>query len=109
MRWKIREVKNHYRKNMQNQLQQNNISGVWRGLKTISGYKELDFQAVGDQKWLNDLNLFFNRFDQTSNPPQGQSSLQQHPFVNTPCNFSLPHPTSHTTQIAASHHCLHLF
>lgn len=59
---------------MEDQLQQINISRVWRGLKTISGYKEPDFEAVGGQKWLNDLNLF-NWFDQTSNPPLAQSFL----------------------------------
>ncbi|KAM9852814.1 Fanconi anemia group J protein [Aulostomus maculatus] len=46
LRWKIREGKSQNRKKMEVQLQQNNISGVWRGLKTISGRKELDSQAV---------------------------------------------------------------
>lgn len=33
-------------------------------LKAMSGYKGPNQQPTGDQKWLNDLDLFFNRFDQ---------------------------------------------
>lgn len=59
----IRSGKNSYRMKMENQLQQNSVSGVWRSLRTISGHKELNQQPVGDLKWANDLNNFFNRFD----------------------------------------------
>ncbi|TWW74415.1 hypothetical protein D4764_14G0004180, partial [Takifugu flavidus] len=64
LRRKIRQEKDNYRRKMENQLQQNNICGVWKGLKTISGFKEQKSQPVGDRGWANDLNLFFNRFDQ---------------------------------------------
>jgi len=50
LRWKIREGKNSYRKRMEEGLQQRNVSGVWRGLKTISGYKEPDSQFQEDQQ-----------------------------------------------------------
>ena len=43
---RIREGKNSYRSKMQ----QNNISCVWRGLKTISGHKKAVSQAAEDQK-----------------------------------------------------------
>ncbi|KAI3364079.1 hypothetical protein L3Q82_010908 [Scortum barcoo] len=36
----IRKGKDCYRRKMEHQLQQNNICGVWKGLKTISGFKE---------------------------------------------------------------------
>ncbi|KAI5104598.1 hypothetical protein C0J45_6224 [Silurus meridionalis] len=39
LRKKIREGKPCYRRKMEDQLQQNNVSGVWKGLKTITGYK----------------------------------------------------------------------
>lgn len=52
---------------MEDPLQQKDASRVWRGLNTISGPKKLHSQAVGDQSWANDLNLFFKRFDQS--PP----------------------------------------
>ena len=51
---------------MENQLQQRNVSGVWKSLKTISGQRTPDSQAVGDHTWVNDMNLFFNRFDQAT-------------------------------------------
>jgi len=91
LRRKIRKGKNSYRKKMEDQLQQKNTSGVWRGLKTISGFKKPDSQAVEDQKWANDLNVFFNRFDQPSAPPPAQSSMLQPSFsaprTHDPCSF----------------------
>ncbi|KAI3357980.1 hypothetical protein L3Q82_003007 [Scortum barcoo] len=45
----IRKGKDCYRRKMEHQLQQNNICGVWKGLKTISGFKEPKSQPVGDQ------------------------------------------------------------
>ena len=65
---------------MEDQLQQKNVSGVWRGLKAISGHREPDSQASGDQKWANDLNIFFNRFDRSSIPSPAQSSMLQPPL-----------------------------
>ena len=49
---------------MEDQLQQRNINGVWKSLKTISGQRKPDSCAPGNQTWVYDLNLFFNRFDQ---------------------------------------------
>ena len=59
LRRKIREGKNSYRGKMENQLQQRNISGVWKSLKTISGQRTPDSQAAGDQTWVNDMNVWF--------------------------------------------------
>ena len=59
-------LKNSYRRKMVNQLQQRNVRGVWKSLKIVSGQRTPDSQAAGDQTCVNDLNLFFNRFDQTS-------------------------------------------
>ncbi|TWW54508.1 putative RNA-directed DNA polymerase from transposon BS [Takifugu flavidus] len=98
---------------MENQLQQNNICGVWKGLKTISGFKEQKSQPVGDRGWANDLNLFFNRFDQV--PPHPTPPPAQSPAVTpavTPatvcaCNplFLLsPLPLSHELQPIHSRH-----
>lgn len=36
----IRDRKDGYRQRMENQLQQRNISRVWRGLRTVSGLKK---------------------------------------------------------------------
>ncbi|XP_036958405.1 uncharacterized protein LOC119021911 [Acanthopagrus latus] len=65
---------------MEDQLQQRNISGVWESLKTVSGQRTPDSQAVGDQSWVNDMNLFFNRFDQTPTPPTVLPAAPHHLF-----------------------------
>ncbi|KAI4903430.1 hypothetical protein NFI96_002603 [Prochilodus magdalenae] len=75
LKGKIREGKASYRRKLEEQLQRNNVSRVWKGLKTISGHKKPDSQVVGDQKWVNELNLFFNRFDHSPDPPPAQTSL----------------------------------
>ncbi|KAI3363875.1 hypothetical protein L3Q82_001471 [Scortum barcoo] len=101
LRRMIRKGKDCYRRKMEHQLQQNNICGVWKGLKTISGFKEPKSQPVGDQGWANDLNLFFNRFDQASAPPPAQSSLLQPPSRSVPpvhCLLLCPLPLSHDPQ-----------
>lgn len=60
-----------YRQTVENQLQLNNVNRVWRSLRTMSGYKECSFQPVGDKKWSNELNHFFNRFDSSFAPVPG--------------------------------------
>ncbi|KAI3360250.1 hypothetical protein L3Q82_014567 [Scortum barcoo] len=110
----IRKGKNSYRRKMEHQLQQNNICGVWKGLKTISGFKEPKSQPVGDQGWANDLNLFFNRFDQASAPPLAQSPLLQPPSRSVPpvhCSSCAPSPSlmtfsSHPPDTSSSHSVL---
>ena len=48
---------------MEDQMQQSNVSGIWKSLKTMSGQKNPDPQAARDQTFVIDLNLFFRRFD----------------------------------------------
>ena len=43
--------------------------GVWKSLTTIFWQRKPHSQAAGDQTRMNDMNLFFNRFDQTPTPP----------------------------------------
>ncbi|TWW55977.1 hypothetical protein D4764_09G0010270 [Takifugu flavidus] len=94
LRRKIRQEKDNYRRKMENQLQQNNICGVWKGLKTISGFKEQKSQPVGDRRWANDLNLFFNRFDQVPTPPPAQSPLLLPPPLSVPATHCSSCPPS---------------
>ncbi|KAL7837258.1 hypothetical protein SRHO_G00269690 [Serrasalmus rhombeus] len=67
-----RNIREGNRKRMEGQLQQNNTIGVWRGLKTISGFKESNRQLLGNLQLANDLNSFFNRFDRVADPPSAQ-------------------------------------
>ncbi|TWW54442.1 Serine protease hepsin [Takifugu flavidus] len=103
LRRKIRQEKDNYRRKMENQLQQNNICGVWKGLKTISGFKEQKSQPVGDRGWANDLNLFFNRFDQVPTPPPAQSPLLLPPPLSVPATHCSSCPPSPSLMNFSSH------
>jgi len=66
LRKRIREGKCSYKRKMEDQLQNNDVRRVWRTLNTISGYKVTTPQIEVAHQWLNDLNIFFNRFDHAS-------------------------------------------
>ena len=83
LRRKIREEKDRYRKKMEEQLQERNTKGVWDGLKNISGHQKSNSQPAGDQKWAEELNTFFCRFE-VSAPPPAVTVLQQPPPIPLP-------------------------
>jgi len=109
LRRKIREGENSHKRKMEDQLQQKNTIGVWRGLKTISGFKNPDSQAVRDQRWANDLNVFFNRFDQLSVPSPGPVLHAAAPRFCTQSSRPLLLPylllPLHNTWLTATPHC----
>lgn len=41
---------------MENLLQQNHVSGVWRSLATFSGHQDPKIEVKSDQEWVTDLN-----------------------------------------------------
>lgn len=63
---KIREGKEKYRRKLENSLQQNNLREVWRGMRTITGYKTSSPLLEGNTDYANELYLLFNRFDAKS-------------------------------------------
>ncbi|XDV33499.1 hypothetical protein PO909_003895 [Leuciscus waleckii] len=108
LRKKIRDGKCSYKRKMEDQLQNNDVRGVWRSLNTISGYKVTTPQPEVDHQCLNDLNIFFNRFDQASAPPIVQTvltstlpslTLGSEPFYIS----STPTPPYPIPQIKATH------
>ncbi|KAJ0019528.1 hypothetical protein NQD34_007097 [Periophthalmus magnuspinnatus] len=68
LRRKIRTSQTSHKRRIEQQLQEKNIQGVWRSLKTISGFKAPPAQTEGDLLWVNDLNSHFLRFDQSPTP-----------------------------------------
>ena len=93
LRRKIREGKASYRRKMEEQLPRQNIRG---------GYKTPHEQVEGDRQWVNDLNLHFNRFDQSPTPPP----MQPVPDLLTPglCPpHSAPHTSGSSDDITTSH------
>lgn len=93
LRRKIREGKKTYRTKLENQLQASNVTGVWRGLKTISGHNSPKTLTEKDKDWADELNSFFNRFDKTSVPSPNH---QLHPLSLT--TSSPPPPLSTCSQ-----------
>ncbi|XP_078797164.1 uncharacterized protein LOC144989091 [Oryzias latipes] len=69
LKYKIRQAKNSYSRKLEERLENNNVRGVWRSLKTITGHGQRADTVASDedQGLANELNLFFNRFD--SSPP----------------------------------------
>lgn len=52
LRRMVKEAKTCYKKKMEDQLQQNDISGDWRGVKTPLGYRESSRpDSGGGLKW----------------------------------------------------------
>lgn len=100
LRRRIREGKRSYRKRMEEQLLQNNARGVWRGLKTISGHEQPKTRTGGDLQWANELNLFFNRFDQMPAPTQ---SLLLQPPPTPPAVCVPPSPLFSTVSSSQLH------
>nr|XP_008281790.1 PREDICTED: uncharacterized protein LOC103358552 [Stegastes partitus] len=113
LRKKTREGKGSYRRRMEEQLQQKDVSGVWRSLKTISGHNSSRPVLDRDQERVNDLNRFFNRFEQPFSPPPTQPALLQSPpptgttaaprtDTPTPLPAAPPQPPSPLTTPASS-------
>ena len=60
----FKEAKEDYRTKLEWKLQQNSTSKVWKGMRTITGFSSTGNRGVkGSVDWANELNLFFNRFD----------------------------------------------
>ena len=61
---RIREAKEKYRKKLEWKLQKNNLSEVWSGMRTITGFRTKNNRGVGGSvDRANEPDLFFNRFD----------------------------------------------
>lgn len=60
----LKQAKEEYKKKVERKLQHNNTREVWRGMKTITGYKQKGSLATApDVAKANEFNYFYNRFD----------------------------------------------
>ncbi|XP_053709182.1 mucin-5B-like [Synchiropus splendidus] len=65
LRAQLREAKEQYRKEIEQKMQTNNMREVWEGMKIITGCNsKRGAPTEGDVGRVNQLNHFFNRFDQ---------------------------------------------
>ena len=60
-----KEEKRRYRDKLENNFTGNNARLYWRGIETITGYKQQKkpVQATDEAKLAEDLNTFYTRFD----------------------------------------------
>ncbi|KAI3361591.1 hypothetical protein L3Q82_013734 [Scortum barcoo] len=94
----IRKGKDCYRRKMEHQLQQNNISGIWKGLKTITGFKEPKSQPVGDQRLVPPVHCSSCAHSPISQP--SDHSNPTHPAHILSC---APPPSSPLLQLVLPH------
>ena len=92
----LRQAKVEYKKKVERQLENNNTKEVWRGMRTITGYRLKNSQSVeGDVDRANPFNQYYNRFDSVafstsaatpSTPPWCYCS----PAVSLPFSYTPP-------------------
>ena len=70
----LKEAKESYRRKVEHKLMENNMREVWDGVKIITGHKAKNSTEGGTVERANQLNIFFNRFDQPSPLPPSQGT-----------------------------------
>ncbi|KAI3362975.1 hypothetical protein L3Q82_011656, partial [Scortum barcoo] len=88
----VKEAKDSYRRKVEQKLRENNMREVWEGVKTITGLNTKTRAVVGGtMERANELNEFFNRFNQSLPPPPPPSPQPPRPL-------SPPHTSPQTPQ-----------
>ncbi|KAI3368500.1 hypothetical protein L3Q82_025390 [Scortum barcoo] len=89
----VKEAKDSYRRKVEQKLRENNMREVWEGVKTITGLNTKTRAVGGTMERANELNDFFNRFNQSLAPPT--------PALTT---ATPPSPSPHTSPQTPQHH-----
>ncbi|KAK7878320.1 hypothetical protein WMY93_034355 [Mugilogobius chulae] len=91
----LNEARVAYGIKIERQFESNNIREVWKGMRTITGYKAGGITTVGNSERANEFNTFFNRFDSSATPalplPASAPSGPMH------CPHQLPNTVSFST------------
>ena len=79
----VRKAKKFYKDKVEKQFSEGNSSAVWKGVQTITDYKEKSVTDNDDPDLPNKLNTFYSRFDeQNTNPvPTVPPTCLPPPFV----------------------------
>ena len=92
----LKQAKEDHKKKVERKLQHNNTGEVWRGMKTITGYKQKGSLATApDVAKANEFNYFYNRFDSAAS----SSSALPSPSPHLSSSNSLPPFTSSSSQL----------
>lgn len=95
----LNRAKQDYKKKVEKKLQLNNSRDAWRGMRTITGYKQNNSLATaGDLDRANEFNLFYNRFDSASTWVCPAPAATATPI-------SSPSPAAAFPPSPSSHHC----
>lgn len=89
----VREVKDSYRRKVEQRLRDNNMREVWEGLRTITVHNTRTRVVGGTMERANKLNDFFNRFNQPLSP-QPLAPLRA---AISPSSLHTPPPRDTTT------------
>ncbi|KAI3365312.1 hypothetical protein L3Q82_010402 [Scortum barcoo] len=103
----VKEAKDSYRRKVEQKLRENNMREVWEGVRTITGLNTKTRAVGGTMERANELNDFFNRFNQPLAPPPPPSP-QPSPPSPLHTSPSRHHNTTpllpHINTIFATHH-----
>ncbi|KAI3371619.1 hypothetical protein L3Q82_024188, partial [Scortum barcoo] len=94
----VKEAKDSYRRKVEQKLRENNMREVWEGVRTITGLNTKTRAVGGTMERANELNDFFNRFNQPLAPPPPPSPQPPHPLPSThlpPDTTTPPPPPPH--------------
>ncbi|KAI3352265.1 hypothetical protein L3Q82_005244 [Scortum barcoo] len=99
----VKEAKDSYRRKVEQKLRDNNMREVWEGVKTITGLNTKTRAVGGTMERANELNDFFNRFNQPLAPPPPPSPQPSPPLPSThlPLDTTTP-PSSSPTSTQSS-------
>ncbi|KAI3351074.1 hypothetical protein L3Q82_005641 [Scortum barcoo] len=99
----VKEAKDSYRRRVEQKLSENNMREVWEGVKTITGLNTKTRAVGGTMERANELNDFFNRFNQSLSPPPSALTTATPPSpLHTPPPDTTTPPSSSPTSTQSS-------
>ncbi|KAK3558598.1 hypothetical protein QTP86_021667 [Hemibagrus guttatus] len=86
--WKaLKEVKQHYGRKLESQLQHSDSRSLWQGLKTITDYKApTSGMSNADASLADELNTFYARFKAAANNANAKANNKANAIANAKAN-----------------------
>ncbi|KAI3374721.1 hypothetical protein L3Q82_021026 [Scortum barcoo] len=102
----VKEAKDSYRRKVEQKLRENNMREVWEGVRTITGLNTKTRAVGGTMERANELNDFFNRFNQplAPHPPPSPQPSPLSPPHTSPRHHNTTLLLPHINTIFATHH-----
>jgi len=101
LRRSLKQAKEEYKKKVERKLQHNNTRELWRGMRTITGYKQKSGQEIaGGVDKANEFNHFYNRFDTAASVPSAPAGTVSPVLSST--SLAAASPPHHLSPTAAA-------